>query len=117
MKNHYIITLLDDDTEVLPYLAQKIREEFEKYKTTVQLTEYSSPMKLLTELEAGKQYFMRMDQYVDVLIPRGGAGLIRAVVEGSSIPVIETGTGNCHIYVDETANLSMAADIIENAKF
>ena len=62
------------------------------------------------------EYFIRMDQYVDVLIPRGGAGLIRAVVEGSSIPVIETGTGNCHIYVDETANLSMAADIIENAK-
>lgn len=60
--------------------------------------------------------FMKLKQYVDVLIPRGGAGLIRAVVEGSTIPVIETGTGNCHIYVDETADLDMAVDIINNAK-
>ena len=60
--------------------------------------------------------FMKMNRYVDVLIPRGGAGLIRAVVENSTIPVIETGTGNCHIYVDETADLSMAVDIILNAK-
>lgn len=60
--------------------------------------------------------FMRLKQYVDVLIPRGGAGLIRAVVENSTIPVIETGTGNCHIYVDESADLSMAVSIINNAK-
>ena len=60
--------------------------------------------------------FMKMNQYVDVLIPRGGRGLIKAVVEQSTIPVIETGTGNCHIYVDETADLGMAADIIMNAK-
>lgn len=60
--------------------------------------------------------FMKMNQYVDVLIPRGGGGLIKAVVENSTIPVIETGTGNCHIYVDETADLQMAADIIMNAK-
>ena len=60
--------------------------------------------------------FMRLDDYVDVLIPRGGAGLIHAVVSQSTIPVIETGTGNCHIYVDETADLSMAADIVMNAK-
>lgn len=60
--------------------------------------------------------FMKMNQYVDVLIPRGGKGLIKAVVEQSTIPVIETGTGNCHIYVDETADLSMAADIVINAK-
>lgn len=60
--------------------------------------------------------FMKMNRYVDVLIPRGGAGLIRAVVENSTIPVIETGTGNCHIYVDETADLSMTVDIILNAK-
>ena len=57
-----------------------------------------------------------MNRYVDVLIPRGGAGLIRTVVENSTIPVIETGTGNCHIYVDETADLSMAVDIILSAK-
>ncbi len=60
--------------------------------------------------------FMKMNQYVDVLIPRGGRGLIKAVVEQSTIPVIETGTGNCHTYVDETADLQMAADIILNAK-
>ena len=60
--------------------------------------------------------FMRMNGYVDVLIPRGGAGLIRTVVEKATVPVIETGTGNCHIYVDETADLDMAVEIIFNAK-
>lgn len=60
--------------------------------------------------------FMQLKQYVDVLIPRGGAGLIRAVVENSTIPVIETGTGNCHIYVDEDADLEKAIPIILNAK-
>ena len=60
--------------------------------------------------------FMGLKQYVDVLIPRGSAGLIRTVTENSTIPVIETGTGNCHIYVDEFADLSMAAAILKNAK-
>lgn len=60
--------------------------------------------------------FMRMNQYLDVLIPRGGAGLIRTVVENSTVPVIETGTGNCHIFVDESAQFSMALEIIDNAK-
>ncbi len=60
--------------------------------------------------------FMKMKEYVDVLIPRGSAGLIRAVVENSTIPVIETGTGNCHIYVDETADFEKAVPIIVNAK-
>ncbi len=60
--------------------------------------------------------FMKLNQYVDVLIPRGGAGLIRNVVENSTIPVIETGTGNCHIYVDEYADLDKAIPIIINAK-
>lgn len=60
--------------------------------------------------------FMRMNRYVDVLIPRGGAGLIRAVVENSTIPVIETGTGNCHIYIDEDADIAKAIPIIINAK-
>ncbi len=60
--------------------------------------------------------FMKMNAYIDVLIPRGGAGLIRSVVENSTIPVIETGTGNCHIYVDKTADLTMAVNIIVNAK-
>ena len=60
--------------------------------------------------------FMRLKEYVDVLIPRGGAGLIRSVVENSTIPVIETGTGNCHIYIDETADLEKAVPIVLNAK-
>lgn len=60
--------------------------------------------------------FMRLKSYVDLLIPRGGAGLIRSVVENSTIPVIETGTGNCHIFVDETADLDKAIPIIINAK-
>lgn len=60
--------------------------------------------------------FMKLNRYVDVLIPRGGAGLIRAVVENSTIPVIETGTGNCHIYIDEDADIAKAVPIIINAK-
>ena len=60
--------------------------------------------------------FMHMNGYVDVLIPRGGAGLIRTVVENATIPVIETGTGNCHVYVDEAADLDMALAIVFNAK-
>lgn len=59
---------------------------------------------------------MRLHEYIDVLIPRGGAGLISTVVQNSTVPVIETGTGNCHIYVDESADVVMAAEIIENAK-
>ncbi len=60
--------------------------------------------------------FMKLKEYVDLLIPRGSAGLIRSVVENSTIPVIETGTGNCHVYVDKDADLEMAAEIVYNAK-
>lgn len=60
--------------------------------------------------------FMRMKEYVDLLIPRGGSGLIQSVVENATIPVIETGTGNCHVYVDDCADLDMAVTIIKNAK-
>ena len=59
---------------------------------------------------------MKLHGLIDVLIPRGGAGLIANVVNNSTVPVIETGTGNCHIYVDESADLNMATEIIENAK-
>lgn len=59
---------------------------------------------------------MKLHDYIDVLIPRGGAGLIANVVENSTVPVIETGTGNCHIFVDASADIGRAADIIENAK-
>ena len=68
-----------------------------------------------TDREITRQ-FMGMKEYVDLLIPRGGAGLIRSVVENSTIPVIETGTGNCHIFVDEYADLEKAVSIIVNAK-
>lgn len=59
---------------------------------------------------------MKLNGFVDVLIPRGGAGLIKSVVENSTVPVIETGSGNCHIYIDEFADIDMAADIVFNAK-
>ena len=68
-----------------------------------------------TDRETARQ-FMRLNKYVDVLIPRGGAGLIKSVVENSTVPVIETGTGNCHVYVDEMADMEMAVNIIVNAK-
>lgn len=79
------------------------------------LCEYAIQLLEKTDRETARE-FMRLNQYVDVLIPRGGAGLIKTVVENSTIPVIETGTGNCHVYVDEYADIEMALDIIENAK-
>lgn len=60
--------------------------------------------------------FMKLNEYIDVLIPRGGAGLISSVVKNATIPVIETGTGNCHVYVDKDADFEMAVNIIDNAK-
>ncbi|MGN0152639.1 MAG: glutamate-5-semialdehyde dehydrogenase [Wujia sp.] len=68
-----------------------------------------------TDREVARQ-FMRMNQYVDLLIPRGGAGLIRTVVENATVPVIETGTGNCHIFIDKDADMDKAIPIIKNAK-
>ncbi len=62
------------------------------------------------------QKFMRLSEYLDVLIPRGGKGLISKVVETASVPVIETGTGNCHVYIEKSADLSMAISIVVNAK-
>lgn len=59
---------------------------------------------------------MRANEYIDVLIPRGGAGLIQAIVKNATVPVIETGTGNCHIYIDEVADLDMAVAITDNGK-
>lgn len=59
---------------------------------------------------------MKLNGYVDLLIPRGGAGLIRSVVENATVPVIETGVGNCHVYVDCDADINMAAEIVANAK-
>ncbi|WP_294156109.1 glutamate-5-semialdehyde dehydrogenase [uncultured Clostridium sp.] len=59
---------------------------------------------------------MKLDEYIDVLIPRGGAGLIQSVVKNATVPVIQTGTGNCHIYIDESCDFNMAVDIAVNAK-
>ena len=61
-------------------------------------------------------HLMKANEYVDVLIPRGGAGLINAVIQNATVPVIQTGVGNCHVYVDETADLRMAVDIVDNGK-
>ncbi len=60
--------------------------------------------------------FMRLNKYVDLLIPRGSASLIKSAVENSTIPIIETGSGNCHVYVDESADVNMASEVIFNAK-
>lgn len=68
-----------------------------------------------TSREAAAE-LMKLNKYLDVLIPRGGAGLINAVVNQATVPVIETGTGNCHVYVDESADIQMATDIVDNGK-
>ena len=68
-----------------------------------------------TSRDSAKE-LMGLRGYIDVLIPRGGAGLIKTVVENAGVPVIETGSGNCHIYVDDSADLEMAVNIVENAK-
>ena len=92
-------------------IAETMRNAAEKAgldKNCIQLVEDTSR-------ESAKA-LMTMNKYVDVLIPRGGAGLIKACVNNSTLPVIETGTGNCHIYVDEFADLDKAVKIIYNAK-
>ncbi|WP_028243687.1 glutamate-5-semialdehyde dehydrogenase [Pseudobutyrivibrio ruminis] len=84
------------------------------------LTKENVPVDAITLIEdttrESTNQLMRMNDYVDVLIPRGGAGLIKSVVENASVPVIETGSGNCHIYVDHVADIDMAINIIVNAK-
>ncbi|MBN1053777.1 glutamate-5-semialdehyde dehydrogenase [Clostridium botulinum] len=79
------------------------------------LPEYSLQLIENTSREIANE-MMRLNEYIDVLIPRGGAGLIQAVVKNATVPVIETGVGNCHVYVDEEADFKMAEDIIINAK-
>lgn len=79
------------------------------------LPEYSLQLVEDTSREVATE-MMRLNEYIDVLIPRGGAGLIQAVVKSATVPVIETGTGNCHVYVDCDADLEMAKNIVINAK-
>ena len=78
-----------------------------------------NPDAVILVTETDRKYvdeLMKLNQYIDVIIPRGGYGLIQNVVQNATVPVIETGTGHCHIYVDKSANLEMAKDIIYNAK-
>ena len=92
-------------------IAEALREGLKSVglvKDAVQLVEDTS-REVATEM-------MKLNDYIDVLIPRGGAGLIKAVVNNATVPVIETGTGNCHIYVDEDCDFEMAKNIIINAK-
>ena len=92
-------------------IVSVIREGLEKSGVTEDAISFIDATDRAVTME-----FMKMKEYVDVLIPRGGAGLIRSVVENSTIPVIETGTGNCHIYIDKDADLAKAIPIIINAK-
>jgi len=94
--------------KVLMGLMQQALRECGFAGETVQLVEDTS-REVATQM-------MRANEYIDVLIPRGGAGLIQAIVKNATVPVIETGTGNCHLYVDETADLAMAVSIADNGK-
>ena len=92
-------------------IVSVIREGLEKSGVTEDAISFIDATDRAVTME-----FMKMKEYVDVLIPRGGAGLIRSVVENSTIPVIETGSGNCHIFIDVDADLAKAIPIIINAK-
>lgn len=92
-------------------IAQIMREAIQKSGLPADCINFVTD----TSRETASQ-MMRLNKYIDVLIPRGGAGLISAVVNNSTVPVIETGTGNCHTYVDKSADIEMAVNIVNNAK-
>lgn len=92
-------------------IAKVLQESLDKKKMPV----FSIQLLEDTSRETATK-MMQMTEYIDVLIPRGGAGLIRSVVKNSTVPVIETGTGNCHTYIDQYADPKMAVDIVINAK-
>lgn len=98
---------INSNKEIVKIVSKAI-EKAGLPKNSVQLIEDTS-REVATE-------FMRLNKFLDVLIPRGGAGLIKAVVENATVPVIETGTGNCHIYIDKNCDLEMGRNIIVNAK-
>ncbi|MCJ7744788.1 MAG: glutamate-5-semialdehyde dehydrogenase [Actinobacteria bacterium] len=97
-----------NSNKILVRIIAGAAEEAGLPKDSIQLVES-------TDRESARE-LMRLHDLVDVLIPRGGEGLIRTVVENSTVPVIETGVGNCHVYVDEGADIAMAVDIVVNAK-
>lgn len=98
---------INSNKAVVKVLAEAVKE--------AGLPEYSVQLVEDTSREVATE-MMRLNDYIDVLIPRGGAGLINAVVKNATVPVIETGTGNCHIYVDDEADFEMAKNIVVNAK-
>lgn len=97
-----------NSNKCLTYIMQSAIESAGLDRNSVQLIEDTTRQSSVE--------LMELTEYLDVLIPRGGKGLIKAVVENAKVPVIETGAGNCHVYVDESADIDMAADIIYNAK-
>ena len=98
---------INSNTAIVKVLAEAV-EEVGLPKNSIQLVENTS-REVATQM-------MKLNDYIDVLIPRGGAGLIQTVVKNATVPVIETGVGNCHIYVDEECDFEMAKNIIVNAK-
>ena len=98
---------IHSNTAIVSVIKETLKEKAIDYNA-IQLVE-TTDRAAVTEL-------LTMNEYVDVIIPRGGRGLIKYVVNNATVPVIETGTGNCHIYVDASADFDMALDIIENAK-
>ena len=97
-----------NSNKCITYIMQDAIESVGLDRNSVQLIEDTSRQSSIE--------LMELTDYLDVLIPRGGKGLIQAVVKNAKVPVIETGAGNCHVYVDESADINMAADIIYNAK-
>lgn len=97
-----------NSNKCITYIMQDAIESAGLDRNSVQLIEDTSRQSSIE--------LMELTEYLDVLIPRGGKGLIQAVVKNAKVPVIETGAGNCHVYVDESADINMAADIIYNAK-
>lgn len=97
-----------NSNKALVGLMRSALEECGADKNAIQLVENTSR-------EVAAQ-MMKLNQYIDLLIPRGGGGLIRTVINNATVPVIQTGEGNCHVYVDESADIDMAVNIIDNAK-
>ena len=98
---------INSNTAIVKVLSKAV-EEAGLPKDSIQLVENTSREVALE--------MMKLNDYIDVLIPRGGAGLIQTVVKNATVPVIETGVGNCHIYVDEECDFEMAKNIVVNAK-
>ena len=98
---------INSNVAIVKALREGVKE-FGLPEDVIQLVE-NTDREVATEM-------MKLNQYIDVLIPRGGAGLIQSVVQNATVPVIETGTGNCHVYVDCDADLEMAKNIVINAK-